>query len=138
MPDERRARISDAGYGHRFRGEVFDAAQLISVNGPELLWFSRCSFIGADLRQATLDGWFFLRCDFRRADLRGASLRHVRLTSCDLRDADLRSADLSSAEFSQANTGDPATSAMLLDGARWDGAILDDVLVDPGIEWPCR
>ncbi|MEV5687387.1 MULTISPECIES: pentapeptide repeat-containing protein [unclassified Streptomyces] len=45
------------------------------------LRFTRCSFIGADLRHATLDGCSFKFCDFSGADARGASLREVGLSA---------------------------------------------------------
>jgi uncharacterized protein YjbI with pentapeptide repeats len=58
------------------------------------LWFfadsypttlERCSFVGADLRQAIFNGAVLLRCDLRGADLRGARVATILL--CDLRGA---------------------------------------------------
>ncbi|WP_256102511.1 pentapeptide repeat-containing protein [Streptomyces sp. Ncost-T10-10d] len=46
---------------------------------PEQLWFTRCSFRGADLCQATLNGFRFKLCDLRGANLSGASLREFSL-----------------------------------------------------------
>jgi len=63
--------FSDLHYGARLRDIDLTSADLISVHTPRLAWFTRCLFVGADLRQSTLDGVAFLRCDFSRADLRG-------------------------------------------------------------------
>jgi uncharacterized protein YjbI with pentapeptide repeats len=50
-----RQRISAARYGQTLRGIDFRAADLTSVAAPDLLFFDRCVFSGADLRHATLD-----------------------------------------------------------------------------------
>ncbi|WP_329449511.1 pentapeptide repeat-containing protein [Streptomyces sp. NBC_01724] len=47
--------------------ESFDGGHLASVRLQQL-WFTRCTFRRADLRQATLDG-----CRFKLCDLRGAN-----------------------------------------------------------------
>jgi uncharacterized protein YjbI with pentapeptide repeats len=97
MMDERAARLElSRQRGHLVR-HGFDGLSLSSVRFAEDGWFDRCSFVGADLRQATLDGAHFKMCTFRGADLRGASLRSVRLGGCDLRDARLQRADLTDA-----------------------------------------
>ncbi|RHA44404.1 pentapeptide repeat-containing protein [Cellulomonas rhizosphaerae] len=128
--------FSDLRYGARLRDIDLTSADLISVRTPRLAWFTRCLFVGADLRQSTLDGVVFLRCDFSRADLRGASLRGTRFFGCDLTRADLRGADLRGAVF---GTSGPAGSATptILTGARTDprdwAAVSDESDV-----WPDR
>lgn len=115
--------ISGARYGATLRGLDFSSAELTSVAGPEVLWMDRCRFVGADLRQATLDGWRLKRCDLSGADLRGASLRGTSFAACDLTGADLRGADLSGARFGSVGVSMGAV-----------GCRLDGVLVDPGVE----
>lgn len=73
-----RQRLAEARYGQTLRGVVFDGLSLTSVGVADVLWLDRCSFVAADLRQATLDGAHFKFCDLRDADLRGASLRGPR------------------------------------------------------------
>jgi uncharacterized protein YjbI with pentapeptide repeats len=100
------------------------------------LRFTRCSFVGVDLRHATLDGCWFRFCDLSGADLRGASLRGTRLFGCDLRDADLRDADLTEAKFGRVNSGRPPYGLTNVTGARLQGAILRNVHQDNVIGWP--
>jgi uncharacterized protein YjbI with pentapeptide repeats len=97
---------------------------------------TRESFVGQDLRQATLNGASFKMCDFRRADLRGASLRGTYLAGCDLREADLRYADLTGAVLTFVNTGDPGHGTCNVTGARLDEAILKHVRLDRVVGWP--
>ncbi|WP_406503285.1 pentapeptide repeat-containing protein [Streptomyces sp. NBC_01602] len=69
--------------------ESFDGGHLASMRLQQV-WFTRCTFRRADLRQATLDGCRFKLCDLRGANLSGASLRGVCLAGCDLTGAGLR------------------------------------------------
>ncbi|MGY5036540.1 pentapeptide repeat-containing protein [Streptomyces sp. 900116325] len=97
----------DLTYRRRYaalQGESFDVDDLASVRLQQL-WFTRCSFRGADLRQATLDGCRFKLCDLHGTNLSGASLRGVFLAGCDLTGADLRGADLSGAQLGQVLSG---------------------------------
>lgn len=89
-----RRRLSTAHYGQSLRGVDFSDADLSSVATAGFPRLDRCSFRGADLRQATLDGSSFKLCDLSGANLRNASLRGVRFSGCDLTGADLRDADL--------------------------------------------
>ena len=129
-----RERIVTAYSFAEIKDEVFDGEDLASV-APVQVRFRRCSFRGADLRQATLDGCSFQLCDLRGADLRGASLRSVAFTGCDLREADLRDCDLTGAELSFQHTGDDGGRTDV-SGARFDGANLTDVSVERVIGWP--
>lgn len=97
---------------------------------------SHCSFIGADLRHATLDGSWFNFCDLSDADLRGASLRDVSLAGCDLRGADLRDTDLTGARLGSVNTGIPPHGLTDVTGARFEGATLRNVQGEGVIGWP--
>ena len=116
-------------------GEDFTGQNLASV-GTSRLRFTGCSFVGADLRQATLDGCWFKFCDFNDADLRGASLRGVSMTGCDLRGADLRDTDLADARFGSVNTGISPLGLTNVTGARFDGASLRNLQTDDVIGWP--
>ena len=122
--------LADASYGSTLQHVTFAGAALTSVSLPDLLWIDRCSFVGADMRQATLDGAHFKFCDLRDADLRGASLRGVTFCGCDLRGADLRAVDLRYATFGRVNTGDDS-GRNLLTGARLDPGALDLAQVEP-------
>ncbi|MFC5185507.1 pentapeptide repeat-containing protein [Actinomadura harenae] len=115
--------------------QVFDSQDLISLQTRQL-WFVRCSFVGADLRQATLDRCSFKLCDLRGANLRGASLRGTHLAGCDLRDADLRDVDLTDAQFGWVNTGRPPWGLTDLTGADLAGATTTRLCVDRVVGWP--
>lgn len=114
--------------------QMFDGQDLTSLRALNL-WFNRCSFATADLRQATLDGCSFKLCDLRGADLRGASLRGVNWSGCDLRDADLRDTDLTAGQFGLVNTGAPPHGLTNVTGARFGNAITRDLKVDQVIGW---
>lgn len=116
--------------GEDFTGQVLASAR------PSELRFTRCSFAGVDLRQATLDGCSFKFCDLSGADLRGASLRGVWLSGCDLRDADLRDADLTEVEFGRVNSGRSPYGLTDVTGVRLKGAVLRNVQLDDVIGWP--
>ncbi|WP_042366034.1 pentapeptide repeat-containing protein [Streptacidiphilus neutrinimicus] len=116
------------------RGEDFGGRELASARALQVR-FTRCSFRGVDLRQATLDGCSLTFCDLSGADLRGASLRGVRLAACDLRAADLRGADLSHAGIGRVNTGAPPYGLTDATGVRLAGALLHDVRLDDVIGW---
>lgn len=111
--------LAAARYSQTLRRLSFDGLQLVSLRLADLLRLDRCSFVGADLRQAALDGARFKMCDLRNADLRGASLRRVSFGACDLRGADLRGADLTGVRFGSVNTGDD-TGGTVLAGAVFD------------------
>jgi uncharacterized protein YjbI with pentapeptide repeats len=113
---------------------LFDDQDLTSLRALNL-WFSRCSFAGADLRHATLDGCSFKLCDLRGADLRGASLRGVNWAGCDLRNADLRDTDLTAGRFGLVNTGAPPQGLTDVTGAKFDDAITRDLQMDQVIGW---
>lgn len=115
--------------------ESFDGDDLVSVNLQQL-WFTRCSFRGADLRQATLDGCRFKLCDLRRINLSGASLRGVSWAGCDLTGADLRAADLTGARLGQVLTGNPPQGLTNATGIKLDNAVLRDLQLDQVIGWP--
>lgn len=115
--------LKSAGYGAKVRGLDLSRASLLSVTGPNLLWLERCSFAGADLRHATLDGWHFKLCDLTGANLRGASLRGTGFGGCDLTGADLRDTDLRYATFGPVGVGNGAIETCL-----------DRVLHDPEID----
>ncbi|WP_433191346.1 pentapeptide repeat-containing protein [Actinoallomurus sp. CA-150999] len=121
-------------YGAAVDRQVFDGQDLASVR-TQRLWFARCSFVGADLRHATLDGCSFKMCDFRGADLRGASLRGVSLAGCDLRDADLHDADLTASRLGYVNTGSHPYGLTDVTGANFANARLHDLQVDRVIGW---
>lgn len=117
------------------RSRSFDGLSLVSVSLPAQSRFERCSFVGSDLRQASLDGAFFKMCDFSGADLRGASLRGTRFAACDLREVDLRGADLRGASFGSVNTGDDR-GCTVLTAARIDSAQLARTEVEAGTRLP--
>ncbi|KJK45510.1 pentapeptide repeat protein [Lentzea aerocolonigenes] len=98
--------------------------------------FDRCTFAGADLRQATLDRCSFKMCDLSGANLRGASLRGVSLAGCDLRGADLRDTDLTGAHLGRVNTGIPPHGLTDVTGAMFDEAVLRDVRAEDVVGWP--
>ncbi|MCX4680769.1 pentapeptide repeat-containing protein [Streptomyces sp. NBC_01433] len=123
---------------HRYaavNGEDFTGQNLASARTLQLR-FTRCSFMGADLRHATLDGCWFKFCDFSGADLRGASLREVSLAGCDLRGADLRDTDLTDTRLGSVNTGMPPLGLTDVTGARFEGASLRNVQAEGVIGWP--
>ncbi|MCD5353715.1 pentapeptide repeat-containing protein [Kineosporia mesophila] len=94
-----------AAYGQTLRRISFDDLQLLPLRLPDVLFLERCSFVGTDLRQATLDGGHFKMCNLRGADLRGASLRNATFSACDLRGADLRGTDLTRVRLGRVLTG---------------------------------
>ena len=116
--DARRV-LTSAGYGATLRGLDFSHAELSSAAGPSVLWLDRCSFAGADLRQATLDGWSLKLCDLSGANLRGASLRGTWFSGCDLTGADLRDTDLTGVEFGRVGVGEGVRETLV------DGALVD-------------
>ncbi len=99
------------------------------------LWLERCSFVGADLRYATLDGCHFKFCDFRDATLRSASMRGAGFAGWDFRNADLRDADPTGTRFGLVRTGTD-TGRTDLTGTLPAGASLDDALFDDVIRPP--
>jgi uncharacterized protein YjbI with pentapeptide repeats len=115
-------------------GEDFTGQHLVTARTAQLR-FTRCLFVGADLRHAGLDGCSFKFCDLRRADLRGASMRGAHLAGCDLRDADLRGADLTDADLGRVNTGRPPYGLTDITGARLTGTILRAVRHVDVIGW---
>jgi uncharacterized protein YjbI with pentapeptide repeats len=115
--------------------EYFDGGDLASVRVPPL-WFTRCSFRGADLRQATLDGCHFKLCDLREANLSGASMRGVTMAGCDLTGADLRAVDLTGARFGRVLTGAPPHGLTNATNVRLEDAVLRDLQLDHVIGWP--
>lgn len=127
--------IARASYGQRLRRVSFAGQDLSSVSAAGLSWLERCSFDGADLRQATLDGMRLKLCTLRNANLRGASLRGVHFAGCDLTGADLRGVDLHGASFSAVNTGDDS-GRTVLSGALLDQAALVGVEVGAGTVLP--
>ena len=130
-----RQRFTALRYPSVVTGEDFAGQDLVSVRASGWLRFSRCSFAGADLRHAALDGCSFMFCDLSGADLRGASLRWVSLSGCDLHAADLRDADLTGARLGRVNTGRPPHGLTDATGARFERAVLRDVQVDGAIGW---
>ena len=110
--------------------------QNLAFTRTSRLRFTRCLFIGADLRHATLDGCWFKFCDLSGADLRGASLREVSLAGCDLRGADLRDTDLTGVRLGSVNTGMPPFGLTDVTGARFEGATLRNVQAEGVIGWP--
>ena len=113
----------------------FDGLDLVSLRLRAGLRLDRCSFVGADLRQSTLDGASFKMCDFSGADLRGASLRDVNLGGCDFRGADLRGADLRGTSFGRVNTGDESGRS-LLTAALVDDGQLEAAVIESGTHLP--
>ncbi len=118
-----RETLASARPGARLESIDFSGADLTSVGRQGLMWIDRCSFARADLRQATLGGWYFRFCDLTGANLRGASLRDAHFSACDLTGADLRGADLAGATFGSVGVGKGAKETRL-----------DGVLVDPGVD----
>jgi uncharacterized protein YjbI with pentapeptide repeats len=128
-----RERLLSAGVS--LQALSFDGLDLVSLRLPAQLWLDRCSFVGADLRQSTLDRAHFKMCDFSEADLRGASLRGVSFGACDLRGADLRGADLHGTSFGLVNTGDES-GCTLLTAARVDEGQLERAIIETGTHLP--
>jgi uncharacterized protein YjbI with pentapeptide repeats len=115
--------------------ESFDGGDLVSVR-VQPLSFTRCSFRGADLRHATLDGCHFKLCDLREVKLSGASMRGVIMAGCDLTGADLRAVDLTGARFGRVLTGAPPHGLTNATNVRLEGAVLRDLQLDQVIGWP--
>ena len=113
----------------------FDGLDLVSLRVSDHVRLDRCSFVGADLRQATLDGAHMRMCDLTGADLRGASLRGARFAACDLSGADLRGADLHGTSFGSVNTGD-SSGHTVLTAARVHAGQLDHAVVASGTHLP--
>jgi len=134
---EARATVSSM-YGGTLRRVRFDGLELISLTVGATWWLDRCSFVGTDLRQATLDRVSLRMCDLRNADLRGASLRGTLLGGCDLRGADLRDADLTGAQLTAVNTGRDDVGRTDVTGSRLEGAVLTDVTAEGVRGWPGR
>lgn len=133
-PDHARLRslLAGAHYAQRLRGIDFSGARLDTVRTPDIVWVKRCSFAGADLRHATLDGCHFTLCDMRGVDLRGASLRGASFAGCDLSAAGLRDADLYGASFGSQGRGVTPTRLV---GARLDLTSLRSAHVDDDVIW---
>ena len=121
----------------RLQALSFDGLDLVSLRLSARLWLDRCSFVGADLRQATLDGAHFKMCDLSGADLRGASLRGTHFAACDFRGADLRGADLRGTSFGWVNTGD-GRGRSLLTAAVLDDGQLEAATLEAGTYLPDR
>jgi len=130
-----RQRITGAYVGQRLRHLSFAGQDLTSVSVSGLLWLDRCSFDGADLRQATLDGAHVEFCTLRGTNLRGASLRRVHFVGCDLTGADLRDADLHGASFGAVNPGD-GSGRTILRAVLLDEGALSNAEVDAGTVLP--
>lgn len=135
MPLTARQRLAELHRYAAVSGEDFTHQDLTSTRTRQLR-FARCSFQGADLRHATLDGCWFKFCDFSGANLRGASLRGAVLAGCDLRDADLRDTDLTDVRLSSVNTGIPRLGPTDVTGARFEGTSLCNVHAEDVIGWP--
>jgi Pentapeptide repeats (8 copies) len=101
-------------YGASVNRQVFDGQDLMSVR-TQRLWSDHCSFVGADLRHATLDGCSFKICDFR--------------------DTDLRDADLTGGRLGYVNTGAHPYGLTDITGAKFDNAVLGDLQVDQVVGW---
>lgn len=117
------------------RALSFDGLDLVSLRLRAQLWLDRCSFVGADLRQSTLDGAHFKMCDFSEVDLRGASLRGTSFGACDFSGADLRGADLHGTSFGSVNTGTDS-GRTLLTAVRVDKRQLERAIIEPGTHLP--
>jgi uncharacterized protein YjbI with pentapeptide repeats len=129
--------LSDTYDGLTISGMNFDGLDLASLGlGRRFVRFDHCTFVGADLRQSTLDRASFKLCDFRKASFRGASARGTRFVACDLRDADVRDVDLTGGHLGTVLTGGPngrtdVTGAQL-SGIRSVGLVVDDEVIG----WP--
>jgi uncharacterized protein YjbI with pentapeptide repeats len=77
-----------------------------------------CSFVGADLRGAWIDGATLRQADFTRADFSGATMLSSDLSKCVLREANLYRVVAKNALFSRADF----TGASLI-AANFEGAI---------------
>lgn len=128
-------RVEEVLRRHSYKDEDFGDLDL-STHDLTRRWVTRCSFAGADLRHATLDGSFFTMCDFSKADLRAASLRGASFGGCSFRSADLRDADLNYVRLSRVDTGDPERGITVFTGAKLDGARLDHAAYDDSTVWP--
>lgn len=132
--DDARSLLRSSTSTSTLRRLSFDGLSLPSIR--LLGWFDRCSFVGTDLRMATLDGAFFKMCDFRAAKLEGASLRGSSFGGCDLSSANLRNADLSYLHLGYVNSGDPAKGRTNLTGADLTGTTIDHLEAVRVIGWP--
>lgn len=115
------------------KGRSFDGTELSSLALVGPLWFDRCSFIGTDLRHATLDRCSFKLCTFEGASFRGGSLRYTRFGGCNLQKVDFRDCDLTGAEFGRVNTGMADLGRTDVTGARWDRAIRRKIVWDASV-----
>lgn len=132
---EWRQRLSSVRYGQQLRELDLSGLTLQSIALPRHVFFDRCCFASADLRQATFDECSFKLCDFKGADLRGASLRGASFSGCDLSEVDLRGADLFDARFGAVGVGAGARPTRLRN-ARLDVGALTAAHLDASTETP--
>ncbi|MCL8251145.1 pentapeptide repeat-containing protein [Aeromicrobium fastidiosum] len=102
---------------------------------PEVRWFDRCDFAGADLRHATFDGCHFRLCSFVKANLVAASFRGATFAGCHFTDANLSFADLTATTFTYVNTGTDQ-GRTVLEGVRVEGAKLSGVTTERVVGLP--
>ncbi|WP_206518586.1 pentapeptide repeat-containing protein [Stakelama tenebrarum] len=104
---ERRAflgkfRVENPGPGFPLNARRFDWIDLSRQTFTASRSLARCSFVGADLWRAHLEG-ADLRADLRRAHLEGAHLWQAHLEDADLGEAHLEDADLGEAHLEGAD-----------------------------------
>lgn len=116
------ADLSDSNFidanvtGADFSGARLDKATFVNVRGD------RARFEGADLRRAV----FALGCSFAGADLRGARLDGCNLSGAVLRGADLSRAALDGGNLSACDMQGAKLYRVVARGARFSGADLRD------------
>jgi uncharacterized protein YjbI with pentapeptide repeats len=97
---------------------TLDGASFLKADLRGLRLFEPCTFVGADLRGALIDGATLRQTDFTRADFSGATMISSDLSKCVLREANLYRVVAKNALFSRADL----TGASLI-AANFEGAI---------------
>lgn len=89
-------------------------------------WFKDCNFAGAtllELKQENDVGPLFMNCDFTGATLYGSDL-----STCDFTGSTFNRTDLSNVSFDYANLSNIDLRDAVLDGATFEGAILEGTI----------
>lgn len=105
--------------------------------------FTYSNLASVDLSRAYAPGSLFVECDLDKTNFSGSNLRGANFSRADARGSDFTSADLRGANFFRSDlrganfTGADLRGARffrsaLLDGARFDGVIMDDSTMLPG------
>jgi uncharacterized protein YjbI with pentapeptide repeats len=119
-------------------GANLSGSSLRGLEAPESVWeraaLDGCDFTSANLAGASFAGASCVASVFRGADMRGATLRKANLaraamTGADLMEATFEQTDLTRADLCEANLFGTAGWGAILEGAKTEGAIVDQSAV---------